>query len=245
MNKKKLFIVLGIIALILIVFWVGKPPAKEPAVEGPTVETPILEEPSRDPYIKGKIISISEQEILIAEGLDGEEYDGDIGRLRGNAIWFTIDEETKIKGVEEEVFSFADLNTGQKVEVWSAGLVLESYPAQGTALKIQLVKEEEKEEVAEEPVDEKEEVVKKCFIGGCSGELCTDNSEAISTCEILPGMECLAEGTSCQLVEGECTWVLSAEAAVCFLAVKEKYGEQVMQSRIGNLFKKAEEILNR
>ena len=255
MNKKTLFIVLGIIAVVVIVFWLGKTLTDKPIAEGPVVETPTLEEPQQGPYIKGKIVAISEREVLIAEGLEGEEYGGDIEKLRGNAAWFTVEEETEITGPDEgEFFSLADLEIGQTVEVWDTGFILETYPAQATALKIKLADDEEKE--AEEPGEEKEkekteeheeekkeEVVKECFIGGCSGELCTDDSDAITTCELLPGMECLAEEMSCQLVEGECKWVLSTEAAVCFLAVKERQGEQVMQSRIGNLFRKAEALL--
>ncbi len=254
MNKKKLFIILGVIAVILIVFWLVKSLTEEPIAEGPTVETPTPEDmQEQEPYIKGKIVAISGNEILIAEGLEGEQYDGDIDKLKGSAAWFAIGEETEITGLEEQVFSSADLEIGQTVEVWNIGVVLETYPAQGDALKINLVEvleekeekpEEEKEEQEEEDEEEKKETAKKCYTGGCSGELCTDDPEVISTCEILPGMECLAEGVNCQLVNGECKWVLSEEAAVCFLAVKEKQGDQVLQSRIGNLFRKAEELLN-
>ena len=98
----------------------------------------------------------------------------------------------------------------------------------------------------EEPYIEEEqseeESVKECFIAGCSGELCTEDPEAVSTCEVLPGIECFGEEMSCQLVEGECTWVLSEGAAECFLAVKEEQGEQVTESRIGYLFEKAEDF---
>ena len=247
MNKKTLFIVLGIIAVVVIVFWLGKTLTDKPIAEGPVVETPTLEEPQQGPYIKGKIVAISEREVLIAEGLEGEEYGGDIEKLRGNAVWFTVEEETEITGPDEgEFFSLADLEIGQTVEVWDTGFILETYPAQATALKIKLAekKVEEKEEEEKEEEEEEEEAAKECFIRGCSGELCTDNPEAASTCEVLPGMECLAEKMSCQLVEGKCKWVLSTEAAVCFLAVKERQGEQVMQSRIGNLFRKAEALLS-
>lgn len=101
-------------------------------------------------------------------------------------------------------------------------------------------------ETEEEPATDRpeEEPVKECFIAGCSGELCTDDPEAVTTCELLPGMECLAEEMSCQLVEGECSWVLSRKAAECFLAVKEQQGEQVTESRIGYLFNKVEDFLN-
>ena len=111
---------------------------------------------------------------------------------------------------------------------------------------------EAEEPVADESYEEpyingeqpEEEPIKECFIVGCSGELCTDDPEAISTCELLPGMECLGEEMSCQLVEGECSWVLSREAAECFLIVKEQWGDEVLESRIGHLFDKAEDLLS-
>ena len=101
-------------------------------------------------------------------------------------------------------------------------------------------------EDGEEPANNdqpEEEPAEECFIGGCSGELCTDNPEVISTCELLPGMECFGEEMNCQLVEGECSWVLSQEAARCLLDVRARLGKQVTESRIGYLFNQAEELL--
>jgi len=86
-------------------------------------------------------------------------------------------------------------------------------------------------------------VVQDCFIGGCSGELCTNNSEAISTCEFLAGMECLDMEMSCELIENECTWVLSKEAAECFMKIKEEQRDQVTETRIGHFFEKAANFL--
>lgn len=98
----------------------------------------------------------------------------------------------------------------------------------------------------EEPVleDSKKDLTKECFAGGCSGELCTDDAETISTCEILPGMECLKKEMSCKLLKDECTWVLSEKAANCFLDIKEELGEKVFESRIGYLFRMAEDFFN-
>ncbi len=90
---------------------------------------------------------------------------------------------------------------------------------------------------------EEEVIAKECYIGGCSGELCTDDPEAISTCELLSGMECLGEGMVCEFVQGECAWTLSQEAAQCFMNVEQEYGGLVRESRIGYLFDKAEELL--
>ena len=85
--------------------------------------------------------------------------------------------------------------------------------------------------------------VKDCYIGGCSGELCTNNPEAVSTCEFLAGMECLNKDMRCELVDNECTWVLSEEAAECFMRVKEEQGDQAMETRIGHFFEKAINVL--
>ncbi len=212
-----------------------------------------------DHYITGYIINITEeaQSFLVAEGLKTEEYTGDIEELEGNAIYLTVTEETEIRKKDAKV-SLSDLNVGEKVTVWVTGPVLESYPARGTASLIVVQKEEEKENGEEEEKkseteeteegereEDKERAVetKECFSGGCSGELCTDDPEAISTCEYISGMECLREGMSCELVENECTWVLSESAARCFSEIEEEHGEIVRKTRIGYLFEKAENVL--
>jgi len=84
---------------------------------------------------------------------------------------------------------------------------------------------------------------KECFVSGCSRELCA-KEPLFSTCEYLPGLNCLREeGVSCQLIEGKCQWVLSEKAARCFLETEEKYGPAVTATRIGYLFEKAGELL--
>ncbi len=83
----------------------------------------------------------------------------------------------------------------------------------------------------------------ECFIGGCSGELCTSDPEAMSTCEELPGAICLQkEGVSCELVAGKCQWVLSAQSAECFLDIEQQYGKEATETRIKHLFEKAREL---
>jgi len=89
-------------------------------------------------------------------------------------------------------------------------------------------------------------VITECFVGGCSGELCSTDPEAVSTCELLAGMECIDTGTmSCGSVEGECRWILTEESARCFSAVEQQHGSEVRASRIGHLFEKAEKLLSR
>ena len=178
-----------------------------------------------DPYITGNIYDVGEERILIAEGIEDED-EFDI-MFSGKAIWLSITEETKILNSNNEEISFNELEVGEKVTAWTTGLILESYPEQGTARIIK-----------------KEAELFACYVGGCSGELCTKDPEAISNCELLPGMECFQKGMSCEVVGNECNWVLSQEAAQCLLEIEESGELNVRESRIGFLFEMAENFSN-
>ena len=56
-----------------------------------------------------------------------------------------------------------------------------------------------------------------CVKGGCSGQLCLPESEAmdiLTTCEFKPEYECL-KLTSCSCIEGSCGWTQSDEYSSC------------------------------
>ncbi len=219
------YLILIIVALAIIAggLWIWQSGAM-----GPGVDPRPGNGAQKEIYITGYIYDISENKLLVAEGISTEEYTGDIDKFIGNAGWFNITEDTKIIGKNGEAIKLEELKLEERVAVLVDGLVMESYPAQATASKIEVLGEL---------------VSKECFVGGCSGELCSDDPEAMSTCELLPGMECLTEGMSCELVGKECAWVLSETAAQCFMRVREEHGEEVLESRIGYLFTKAEEVL--
>ena len=82
-----------------------------------------------------------------------------------------------------------------------------------------------------------------CVVSGCSGEICSLDGPVETTCEALPGAECLSYA-SCDFVEDECGWILSEEAARCFMEVEEEFGDRSRDSRIGHLFDEAEKVLN-
>lgn len=184
-----------------------------------------------EPYIIGEIYALSENRVLIAEGVVDNGYTGDLETLRGNASWITIKEETDILDPRGREMIWSELETGFRVEVWITGPILESYPTQVTASKIVVTRIPEKQ-------------VKDCFIGGCSGEICSNDQEVISTCELILGMGCLKEDMSCQLVDNECTWVLSKEAAECFLEVEQTHGSQVRETRINYFFNLADQFFD-
>ena len=55
-----------------------------------------------------------------------------------------------------------------------------------------------------------------CFVGGCSGQLCSAQPDAISTCEWLPAYACYqGSATSCGCNNGFCGWEQTPELAQC------------------------------
>jgi|GEM_PF-2210609 len=56
-----------------------------------------------------------------------------------------------------------------------------------------------------------------CFVGGCSGQLCTDQPGAISTCEFLPHYACYKqEFAACERQDdGTCGWTMNDEMQQC------------------------------
>jgi hypothetical protein len=54
-----------------------------------------------------------------------------------------------------------------------------------------------------------------CYRGGCSGQLCTDRPNAISTCEFRPEYACYAAATCERQADGECGWTQTTELQAC------------------------------
>jgi eight-cysteine-cluster-containing protein len=211
MNKNLIIITL-IIVLLCGIFILSSQESKQADNE--------INEQKNQYHIKGTIYNIDNGRILVGEELASEGYTGNFEDIEGQAVWFSIGDETEIK-YNNETQSFDNLEIGMQVEVFT------SNQEQGSANSVIIENHPEK----------------KCYIGGCSGEICSDQTDIVSTCEILPGMECLKKGTSCKPINNECTWVLSQNAAQCFIQVENKYGEEVRNSRIGYLFDKARQLI--
>ncbi|WP_368504392.1 DUF3221 domain-containing protein [Alkalihalophilus sp. As8PL] len=82
----------------------------------------IKKDPSQtnEPYITGKITDKADQSILVAD-----------------EIYFSIDNETVIINELGQTIEHSDLSVGHTVVVWTNAPVMESYPAQGYAEKIE------------------------------------------------------------------------------------------------------------
>lgn len=55
----------------------------------------------------------------------------------------------------------------------------------------------------------------KCYIGGCSQQLCTDQPGAMSTCEYRPIYACYKTATCEQQTNGQCGWTQTPELVAC------------------------------
>lgn len=55
----------------------------------------------------------------------------------------------------------------------------------------------------------------ECFVGGCSGQVCSDQPGVISTCEWRPEYACYDDAACARQANGECGWTPSPELAAC------------------------------
>jgi hypothetical protein len=62
--------------------------------------------------------------------------------------------------------------------------------------------------IASEPAGE-------CFVGGCSGQVCSDNPGVITTCEFRPEYACYQDATCERQATGQCGWTETAELQAC------------------------------
>ncbi len=56
---------------------------------------------------------------------------------------------------------------------------------------------------------------KQCYVGGCSGQICSDQEGVISTCEWRPEYACYRDATCDVQPDGNCGWTPTAELNAC------------------------------
>jgi eight-cysteine-cluster-containing protein len=57
-----------------------------------------------------------------------------------------------------------------------------------------------------------------CFVGGCSGQICSDQEGAMSTCEYRPQYGCYKNATCERQMNGQCGWTQTALLTGCLNA---------------------------
>ena len=55
----------------------------------------------------------------------------------------------------------------------------------------------------------------ECFVGGCSGQVCSEDEGVITTCEFRPEYACYHTATCEVQSDGKCGWTASAELSAC------------------------------
>lgn len=55
----------------------------------------------------------------------------------------------------------------------------------------------------------------KCYIGGCSAQLCTDQPDAMSTCEYKESYACYKTAVCERQTNGQCGWTQTPQLAAC------------------------------
>lgn len=105
-------------------------------VSGSSSSTQPGEDDNIQPVQEGFILEVSEAQILIVERVKAEDFDKTWNEIMdqdpGNAIWLSTS-------------NAGDFQVGQKVRYWVKGAVMESYPTQGTAHKIEVIAERPEE----------------------------------------------------------------------------------------------------
>ena len=55
----------------------------------------------------------------------------------------------------------------------------------------------------------------QCYVGGCSGQVCSDRPDVITTCEWRPEYACYHTATCEVQADGQCGWTMTSELQAC------------------------------
>ncbi|WP_221566888.1 YobA family protein [Alkalihalobacillus sp. TS-13] len=133
--KRWFYGAISIVCMFLFAYLVIIPnlPGNASSIPGQSGNGAMPEEDLWEQSITGYIVDKENERILVLEGIEKEELEGfDPKNIHeypsSGAYWFKVDSVDTYK-------------IGQKVEVWPKGAIAESYPAQGTAGKINILEE--------------------------------------------------------------------------------------------------------
>lgn len=111
--------------------------------------------------------------------------------------------------IEEDLPAQNSLVTNFEQCVQAGYPVMESYPRQCRVPSGELF-------VESVTNPEPKPVVKDgCFVGGCSGQICSENEGAMSTCEYRPEYACYKNATCERQVNGKCGWTQTSSLSAC------------------------------
>lgn len=97
---------------------------------------------NQDAYsFSGMVFAVEEGRVLVVADIETADIPYDEWFEAGKrAIWFSVDKKTAFRDTGGKKISFAGIETGQEVEVFFTGPVMESYPEQSKADKIVIMR---------------------------------------------------------------------------------------------------------
>ncbi len=116
-------------------------------VSGSSTSTKPNEEEFIHPMKEGFILEISESRVLVVEHVKAEDFD---------KLWNEIMDQDPGEAIWLSTSNADGFQVGQKVQYWIKGAVMESYPTQGTAHKIEVIAERP-EVIVENQISEMQE----------------------------------------------------------------------------------------
>lgn len=67
-----------------------------------------------------------------------------------------------------------------------------------------------------------------CYVGGCSGQICSERSDIVSTCEWRETYACYRKAVCERQSSGECGWTETEELNSCLIKAELEAGLEVM-----------------
>ena len=168
---------------------------------------------------------------VFLEGSEGERAIFSLDQ-RGSLDYKNENSYVYVGGVHPNKEEASQVDWGGETESELLKLLRKAEPAKDASEKVAERFIQKLEERTGEPAS--------CYVAGCSGEVCSSQQDVITTCEYIPGTECL-DKADCKAMDGECKWILTDETAECLQEKDAETEENLKDSRIGELFERAEE----
>lgn len=61
----------------------------------------------------------------------------------------------------------------------------------------------------------------QCYVGGCSGQVCSDNPAVVTTCEWRAEYACYSGATCERQADGQCGWTQTSALSACIAEAKD------------------------
>ncbi len=140
-----------------------------------------------------------------------------IAVVLGNQKATQTPEERREDG-ENEITSFEECTA-------AGNPIMESYPEQcrtedGRTFVRDISNDPPVQDILENPAPGRPAASGGCYVGGCSGQICSDDPEAVSDCQFREVYACYQTATCARQSSGACGWTDSAELRACLASAE-------------------------